>query len=69
LRLYDAILETGASTSIPGTIVEIDRAGMRIALDGASMLVRRARFDSSPQKVAPADLAAANEIAAGATLE
>ena len=69
LRLYDALLEADASTSIPGTVVGIDREGMRIGLDGASMLVRRARFDSSPKKVAPADLAAANEIAAGARLE
>jgi hypothetical protein len=31
--------------------------------------VRRARFDSSPKKVAPAELAAANEIVAGVRLE
>ena len=69
LRLYDAVLETSARPGRPGTVSSIDREGMRIALDGASMLVRRARFDSSPKKVAPADLAAANEIAVGARLE
>jgi methionyl-tRNA formyltransferase len=69
LRLYDAILETGSGTEAPGTIVGIDRSGLRIALRDASMLVRRARFDSNPKKVAPAELAAANEIAIGARLE
>jgi methionyl-tRNA formyltransferase len=69
LRLYDALLETGSSANVSGTILLIDADGMRIALDGASMLVRRARFDSSPKKVAPAELAAANEIALGARLE
>jgi methionyl-tRNA formyltransferase len=69
LRLYDALLETGSGANVPGTIVSIDADGMRIALDGASMLVRRARFDSSPKKIAPAELAAANEITVGARLQ
>jgi methionyl-tRNA formyltransferase len=69
LRLYDALLETGGPAGAPGTVIGIDSAGMRIALDGAAMLVRRARFDSSPKKVAPAELAAANEIVAGVRLE
>jgi methionyl-tRNA formyltransferase len=69
LRLYDAILESGGSADAAGTIASINQEGMRIALDGASMLVRRTRFDSSPKKVAPADLAASNEISAGARLE
>jgi methionyl-tRNA formyltransferase len=69
LRLYDSLLEAAGSAAAPGTIVGIDRDGMRIALRDASILVRRARFDPSPKKVAPAELAAANEIAAGARLE
>ncbi len=70
LRLYDALRETGSGATVPGTVLSIDAEGMRIALDGgASMLVRRARFDSSPKKVAPADLAAADEITVGARLE
>jgi methionyl-tRNA formyltransferase len=69
LRLYDALLETSGPTATPGTVIGIDSAGMRIALDGAAMLVRRARFDSSPKKVAPAELAAANEIVTGVRLE
>jgi methionyl-tRNA formyltransferase len=69
LRLYDALLESSGGSSPPGTVVGIDQQGMKIALEGGSMLVRRARFDTSPKKVAPADLAAANEIAVGARLE
>jgi len=69
LRLYDALLEGGSGADAPGTIVRIDRDGMRIALRDASMLVRRARFDPNPKKVAPAELAAANEIAIGTRFE
>jgi methionyl-tRNA formyltransferase len=69
LRLYDAILEAGGGAEVPGTVIRVDRDGMRIALHDASMLVRRARFDPNPKKVAPAELAAANEIANGARLE
>jgi methionyl-tRNA formyltransferase len=69
LRLYEAQLETNDRVCAPGTIVTLDDQGMRVALEGASMLVRKARFDSSPKKVAPAELAAANEIVVGARLE
>src|SRR5579863_9498364 len=69
LRLYDALLEADRGAAAPGTILDIDRDGMRIALRDASMLVRRARFDPDPKKVAPAELAAANELAVGARLE
>jgi len=69
LRLYEAQLEASGGTRAPGTIVTLDDKGMRVALDGATMLVRRARFDSSQKKAAPAELAAANEIAVGARLE
>ena len=69
LRLYEAVLETGSSANPSGTILSVGTDGMRIALDTASMLVRRARFDSSPKKVAPADLAAASEITVGVRLE
>ena len=70
LRLYDALLESGgAPAAAPGTIFAIDRDGMRIALHDASIVVRRARFDPSPKKVAPIELATAGEIAVGARLE
>ena len=56
------MLENRRSESPPGTIVSIDTVGMRIALDGATMVVRRVRFDSSPKKVAPQELAAAGRL-------
>ena len=62
LRLYEPLLEHRRSESPPGTIVSIDTAGMRIALEGATMMVRRVRFDSSPKKVAPQELTAAGRL-------
>ncbi|MGH7932153.1 MAG: methionyl-tRNA formyltransferase [Candidatus Binataceae bacterium] len=69
LRLYEAMLETGAADAAPGTIVQIDSAGMRVALEGASMMVRRVRFDTSAKKVTPLELATAGELSAGARLQ
>lgn len=66
LRLYDAIFETKESPHPPGTIVSLDASGMTVALKGATMTVRRVRFDPSPKKVAPADLA---ELAVSSRLE
>jgi methionyl-tRNA formyltransferase len=57
LRLYDAILEAREPSQPPGTIISISGDGMQVALDGATMTVRRARFDPSPKKVAPSELA------------
>lgn len=69
LRLYDALLEAGGVPAPPGTVTSIDSTGMRIALRGGAMLVRRARFDPNPKKTAPAELAAAGQIAPGARLQ
>ncbi len=68
LRLYDALLVPGAIDAPPGTVAGIGAEGMTIALDGGAVLVRRVRFDSDPKKVAPADLAAPGELAAGRRL-
>jgi methionyl-tRNA formyltransferase len=62
LRLYEPMLENRRSERAAGTIVSIDTAGMRIALKGATMLVRRVRFDSSPKKVAPQELVAGGRL-------
>ena len=58
LRLYDAILETAPPAARPGTILSNDTAGLRLALDGATLLVRRVRLEPNPKKVPPAELAA-----------
>jgi len=58
LRLYDAILEPRGPSQPPGTIISVkDGGGMEIALKGATMTVRRVRFDPSPKKVTPSELA------------
>ncbi|MGH7915291.1 MAG: methionyl-tRNA formyltransferase [Candidatus Binataceae bacterium] len=62
LRLYEPILENRQSESPIGTVVSIDTAGMRVALEGATMMVRRVRFDSSPKKVAPHELAVGGRL-------
>jgi methionyl-tRNA formyltransferase len=62
LRLYEPILENRRSESPPGTVVSIDTTGMRVALAGATMMVRRVRFDSSAKKVAPQELAACGRL-------
>ncbi len=62
LRLYEPMLDAEHTQCAPGTIVSIDAAGMRVALRGGTITVRRARFESSPKKVAPQELAAAGRL-------
>ena len=52
-RFHQAVQHAAA-----GTIVAIDADGMKIALAGGTITVKRARIDPSPKKVAPAELAA-----------
>jgi methionyl-tRNA formyltransferase len=68
LRLYESAFEAGEPNAEPGTIVAIDSLGMRLALRGGTIVVRRARFDPNPKKVAPQELAEAGELRAGAKL-
>ena len=69
LRLYEPSLEHRRSESPAGTIVSIDTVGMRIALEGTTMVVRRVRFDTSPKKVAPLELANAGSLRTSIRLE
>jgi methionyl-tRNA formyltransferase len=68
LRFYDAILEAARSGAAPGTIIGIDEDGLRIALDGATLLVRRVRLDPDPKKIVPSDAAASGIISVGQRL-
>jgi methionyl-tRNA formyltransferase len=68
LRLYEPVFETDSRTIPAGTITAIDSSAMRIALHGATLVIKRARFDSSPKKIAPAELAASGELAVGRRL-
>ncbi|HYK63480.1 MAG TPA: methionyl-tRNA formyltransferase [Patescibacteria group bacterium] len=56
VRLYEASLSANRSDAAPGTIVAIDSDGMRIALAVATIMIKRARVDPNPKKVAPAEL-------------
>jgi methionyl-tRNA formyltransferase len=69
LRLYDSTFEARDHAAAPGAILAIDQAGMRLALHGASMLVRRVRLDPSPKKVPPQELVASGELRVDARLE
>jgi methionyl-tRNA formyltransferase len=65
VRLYEAMLEPGLSSGAVGEIVSIDNSGMRLALEGATLLVKRARVEPGTKKVAPAELAQSGELRAG----
>jgi len=68
VRLYEAGYSASKPDAAPGTIVAIDAEGMKIALAGATLTIKRARVDPNPKKVAPGELAAAGEIGVGAKL-
>jgi methionyl-tRNA formyltransferase len=65
LRLYDATLEAERPAAQPGTILGVDSSGLRLALDGATLLVRRVRLEPSPKKGPPAELAATGALRVG----
>jgi hypothetical protein len=54
---------------LPGTIVSVDTDGARIALRGASVLVRRMRLESTSKKVTAAELAASGNLQSGTKLD
>ncbi|HEY6419182.1 MAG TPA: methionyl-tRNA formyltransferase [Candidatus Binataceae bacterium] len=68
LRLYDAAFDPAPAHAPAGTIESIDAEAMRVALQGATLVVKRARFDPNPKRVAPAELDAAGEIKGGMLL-
>jgi methionyl-tRNA formyltransferase len=67
LRLYEAALETARSDAPASTIIDIDGSAMRIALNGATLAVKRVRLEPNPKKVAPNELG--SDLVAGARLE
>ena len=68
LRLYDAAFDASNASAAPGTIAAIEDKAMRIALNGGTLIVKRARIDPDPKKVAPGELASSGNISVGARL-
>lgn len=68
VRLYEPSLEPDRTNMAPGTIVSIEGGGMKIALAGGAVIVKRARLDTEAKKIAPAELAAAGVIRVGTRL-
>ncbi len=68
IRLYEPSLQSGSAGAEPGTIVSIDADGMKIALAGGTVTIRRARLEPDAKKVAPADLASSGAIRIGMRL-
>jgi len=56
LRLFDSLIDEMPSSVAPGTVVALSGEGVRIALEGGSVLVRRVRLEPSTKKVSPAEL-------------
>jgi len=68
LRLYEPSIEAEVPGS-SGTIISVDADGLKIALRGAGVVVRRVRLEPSSQKVAPRELAASGELQPGVKLD
>jgi len=68
VRLYEASFSGDSASGDSGKIVAIDSAGMKIALAGGTITVKRARIDPNPKKAAPEELAASGELSVGAQL-
>jgi methionyl-tRNA formyltransferase len=68
LRLYEATFSAVTSNAAPGTIVAIDADGMKLALSGGTITVKRARIDPNPKKVLPAELMTSGDLKVGTKL-
>ena len=68
IRLYEPSLEIVGASAAPGTIVSISGDGMKIALAGGTVTIKRARIEPDGKKVAPAELASSGAIRAGMRL-
>ena len=68
VRLYEASFSGDSASGDKGKIVAIDSAGMKIALAGGTITVKRARIDPNPKKSAPEELVASGELSVGAQL-
>ncbi len=68
IRLYEPSLEIGDTGGTPGTIVSVGGEGMKIALAGGTLTIKRARIEPEGKKVAPSELVTAGAIREGMRL-
>ncbi len=68
IRLYEASFSNESRGEKSGKIIAIDSTGMKIALPGGTITVKRARIDPNPKKSTPEELATAGELRVGALL-
>jgi len=69
LRLFDALIEAAPATNAaPGSIISVDSAGMRIALDGGAIVVRKLRVEGDNKKLAPSELIEKLRLSSGQML-
>jgi methionyl-tRNA formyltransferase len=67
-RLYAPALETAAHDVSPGTVVDIDESGMRVALRHGTLRVARVRVEPGKERVSPRAMAASGELSRGVGL-
>lgn len=68
IRMFEPSLEAGSVTAAPGTIISVGSAGMKIALAGGAVTIKRVRLEPDGKKVAPAELASSGALREGMTL-
>jgi methionyl-tRNA formyltransferase len=68
IRLYEPSFESGSQGADSGTIVSIGADGMKIALAGGAVTIKRARIEPEAKKVTPAELASSGAIRVGMRL-
>jgi methionyl-tRNA formyltransferase len=68
LRLYEPSWSDEVQGAAPGTIISINGEGMKLALSGASIMVRRVRLEPGVKKVPPLELAESGDLKVGNTL-
>ena len=68
IRLYEPSLDNAATNAAPGTIVSISTDGMKIALAGGIINIKRARVEPDGKKAAPSELAPSGAIRNGLQL-
>ncbi|HLI78832.1 MAG TPA: methionyl-tRNA formyltransferase [Candidatus Binataceae bacterium] len=69
IRLYEPSIMLDGANATPGTIISIDATGMKIALAGGAVTIKRARIEPDGKKIAPAELASAGAIREGMRLK